>query len=112
MNADERIGGYGCRPLADLRRSQSTASALPPQWEPRALSAPWWEGVVYPCVPTCETAPSTGPNPANSHGGDVQICRGGQTVFGKGGASVMARIVAVLSTLAALFLVVGASAKY
>jgi hypothetical protein len=97
--ADDGLAGSAAR--------QSLALSLSPEWGPRDPSAPWWEAVVYPCVPNREL-PAVEPNITASEPDVVP----GEKKSGRGGAMKMARLMVALSALAALFLIAGASAKY
>jgi hypothetical protein len=127
MSAGSQNGRMVRRPPAG-RQALQPGSALWPDGGLQALSSPWWEGVAYPCAPHRDRSSAAEPFPAVRHertGPNFEAAAPEGAVRsirslvhreshrgGKGGALPMARIMAVLTTLAALFLVVGASTKY
>ena len=75
------------------------------EWGMVVAPATWWESVADPCPPS-----SRRPTPAEAGRCSVLNLRESNPV--KGGAHVMARIFSILTALASLFLVAGASTKY
>lgn len=98
---------------AQLQRPSKVPS-LGPEWGRNTLPAPWWEAVVYPCVPPRVrfAAAETGLVPSHPRDHGQGCTKGLERFLLKGGGLVMARIFAVLTALASLFLIVGASTKY
>ena len=82
-----------------------------PEWGPAILPAPWWEDAAYPCVSIRAIRRA-----ADAASPQVVVRNRQDRLWGKiaveGGVSTMARILGVLSALASLFLIAGASAKY
>lgn len=105
-------GGKGAR----LRPSSSHLERGPsrrgprsswPEWGVVALPAPWWEAVADPCP-----SPRRQQGPAEPRRVRAIARRAGEVIHLKGGGPAMARIFAILTALASLFLVAGASTKY
>ena len=114
MSAGMGSGRMARRPSAG-RQTPQPGSALWPDGGLQALSSPWWEGVATPCLPPRDRSSAAEPFPGTDHSFTNLIHKTNlweRFLGGKGGATLMARIFAVLTTLAALFLVVGASTKY
>lgn len=101
---------------AALQRPSKTPP-FGPEWGNDGLPTPWWEAVNYPCVQPRDRfgAAESGSALATSWHND-RFCSSEQKrvrVRGtRGGGFSMARIFAVLTALASLFLIAGASAKY
>ena len=80
-----------------------------PEWGPAPLPSPWWEALPIPCAP--DRAAEDSDSSLNHHPrATARGIRGQRSA--EGGGHTMARIFRVLSALAALFLIAGASAKY
>lgn len=82
-----------------------------PEWGPAILPTPWWEDAAYPCVSIRAIRRAADSAPAQIVFRNRQDRLWGKIAV-EGGVSTMARILGVLSALASLFLIAGASAKY
>ncbi|MFA5889680.1 MAG: hypothetical protein WDA27_01800 [Actinomycetota bacterium] len=116
---DHWDGLEGLSPVAPGPSDSSARPARPqqgpslrwPEWGPAILPAPWWEDAAYPCVSIRAIRRVVDTEPAESAGRRIEDRFWGKTAGG-GGVTTMARILGVLSALASLFLIAGASAKY
>lgn len=116
-------GSHPARPAAartrpagpgPTQRPSTVPSISGPEWGVAGVPTPWWEAVHHPCPPTRVRLDAAEPRfETSSRGRDPgRRNRPSGTLIAEGGGSVMARILAVLSALASLFLIAGAGSKY
>jgi hypothetical protein len=89
-------------------RATSIYAAPASGWSPASLPSPWWEGLRSPCASLRSSTPGSSPAAPSGAGLHPRIRA---DLCGKG-VTMVTRILSALASVASLFLVAGASARY